>query len=147
MPARLDAASAYAFGQALAPLADEDVLIIGSGSLTHNLYEFRATQGEVPAYVHEFVAWVRDVVTSGDTTRLLHALELAPHAQRAHPTTEHFLPLLVAAGAANAATGRSGPVEVLDGGFTHGVLSMESYVFDGSRDGAAAASQQESMHV
>jgi 4,5-DOPA dioxygenase extradiol len=55
----------------------------------------------------------------------VHALERAPHAARAHPTAEHFLPLLVAAGAAAPRTG----VEVLPGGMTHGALSMESYRF------------------
>ncbi len=129
MPAGLDGAAAYAFGQALAPLSGEGVLIVGSGSLTHNLYEFRSRNGEEPAYALEFVAWVRRTVTSGDRTSLIHTLESAPHAQRAHPTSEHFLPLLVAAGAADGVDGQPGRAEVLDGGFTHGVLSMESYVF------------------
>jgi len=71
---------------------------------------------------------VRDAVISVDLRRLQQTLDLAPHAKRAHPTTEHFLPLLVAAGASTGA----GPIAVLDGGFTHGVLSMESYVFGGS---------------
>jgi hypothetical protein len=53
------------------------------------------------------------------------SLDLAPHAARAHPTDEHFLPLLVAAGAAHAAT----PVTVLDGGIRHGVIAVESHVF------------------
>ncbi len=62
--------------------------------------------------------------------RLRQALDLAPHAARAHPTTEHFLPLLVAAGAALAHI----PVTVLDGGIRHGVLSMESYLFGQALD-------------
>lgn len=128
MPARLDGPAAYAFGQALTPLSKEGVLIVGSGSLTHNLYEFRSRNGDEPAYAREFVAWIRDTMKSGDRAQLMHALELAPHAQRAHPTSEHFLPLIVAAGAADGQDGSSEGVDVLDGGFTHGVLSMESYV-------------------
>ncbi len=124
MPASLDAASAYRLGQALAPLRDEGILIIGSGSLTHNLYEFRSSDGAVPEYAQLFTAWIRGAVTTGDHARLIRAMEIAPHARRAHPTPEHFLPLLVAAGASIGE-----PASVLDGGFTHGVLSMQSYVF------------------
>ncbi|MDP1687516.1 dioxygenase [Hydrogenophaga sp.] len=126
LPDRLDAAGAWAYGQALAPLADEGVLIVGSGSLTHNLYEFRAGHGHEEAYATEFVAWVREAVQQSDGARLQRTLELAPHAKRAHPTTEHFLPLLVAAGAA----GNAAPARVIDGGITHGVLSMDAFVFD-----------------
>ena len=147
MPAKLDASSAYAFGQTLAPLADEGVLIIGSGSLTHNLYEFRSANSEEPAYAKEFVAWVRKTVLSGDRSRLQQTLELAPHAKRAHPTSEHFLPLLVAAGAADGAQGSSGTVDVIDGGFTHGVLSMESYVFAPGHAPSLAASFSLYAHV
>ncbi len=129
LPARSDSRLAWAFGQALAPLADEGVLIVGSGSLTHNLYEFRSSQGRDEAYAVEFTAWVREAVQAGDGDRLRRTLELAPHAHRAHPTTEHFLPLMVAAGAAAKLT----PAQVMDGGITHGVLSMDAFVF-----GAAA---------
>jgi 4,5-DOPA dioxygenase extradiol len=125
LPATLDAARAWALGQALAPLAHEGVLIVGSGSLTHNLHEFRAGHGHEEAYATEFVAWVREAVQQGDGARLQRTLELAPHAQRAHPTTEHFLPLLVAAGAA----GNAVPGRLIDGGITHGVLSMDTFVF------------------
>ena len=58
---------------------------------------------------------------SGDGERLRHALSLAPHASRAHPTAEHFWPLLVAAGAAQPMQ----PVTVIDGGVTYAVLSMQ----------------------
>lgn len=126
LPFDTEEAKAFALGQALAPLAQEGVLVIGSGSLTHNLYEFRSGQAQVASYAQEFSAWVRQAVQDGDTARLLQTLRTAPHAARAHPTTEHFLPLLVAAG---AASGAPRAATVLDGGIRHGVLAMESYVF------------------
>jgi 4,5-DOPA dioxygenase extradiol len=125
IPMDTDAAKAFALGRALAPLAGEGVLVVGSGSLTHNLYEFRMGDVQEAAYAREFSEWIRRAVLEGDTDKLVHALERAPHAQRAHPTTDHFLPLLVAAGAAKNAL----PATVLDGGIRHGVLAMESYVF------------------
>ena len=125
LPSRLDGDSAWAFGAALAPLAGEGVLIVGSGSLTHNLAEFRSGPADSAAYAAEFAAWVRDAVVRGDGAQLRQTLALAPHARRAHPTTEHFWPLLVAAGAAAAAL----PATVIDGGITHGVLAMDSFLF------------------
>ena len=125
LPSRLDGDSAWAFGAALAPLAYEGVLIVGSGSLTHNLAEFRSGAGSDEVYAAEFAAWVRDAVARGDSVRLRQSLVQAPHARRAHPTTEHFWPLLVAAGAAASAL----PATVIEGGITHGVLSMDAFVF------------------
>ncbi|MCL4745278.1 MAG: dioxygenase [Burkholderiaceae bacterium] len=125
LPSRLDGDTAWAFGAALAPLADEGVLVVGSGSLTHNLAEFRTGAGSDEAYAAEFAAWVRDAVVQGASARLRQALAQAPHARRAHPTAEHFWPLLVAAGAAVSVL----PATVIDGGITHGVLSMDAFVF------------------
>ena len=125
LPARLDAAAALAFGKAMSPLASEGVLIVGSGSLTHNLHEFRGHNEPEQAYAAEFAAWVRDAVERGDIVRLVRTLDDAPHARRAHPTPEHFWPLLVAAGAAQALR----PVHVIEGGITHGVLAMDAFAF------------------
>lgn len=126
LPAELTPRQAYGLGQALRPLRDEGVLVIGSGSMTHNLYEFRL-DGDAPAaeYAREFAAWVRQAVEARDDHRLMQALAIAPHARRAHPSSEHFLPLLVAAGAASP----EDPVRTLEGGITYGVLSMDSYLY------------------
>ena len=127
LPARLDGARAYAFGQALAPLADEGVLIVGSGSLTHNLHEVRfdAAGAEGEDYALEFSAWITQAVLNRDHARLQQTMAIAPHAQRAHPTPEHLWPLMVAAGAAGAEV----PATRIEGGITHGVLAMDSYLF------------------
>lgn len=134
LPADLRPSEAYALGRALQPLREEGVLVVGSGSLTHNLYEFRmADDGQAAAYAREFAAWVRQVVEARDDTRLVATLDIAPHARRAHPSEEHFLPLLVAAGAAEG----DANVQALEGGITYGVLSMDSYLF-GARVAEAA---------
>ena len=112
-------------------------MIVGSGSLTHNLAEFRSSSGSNEAYAAEFAGWVRDAVVQGDNARLRKTLAQAPHARRAHPTTEHFWPLLVAAGAAAAAL----PATVIEGGITHGVLSMDSFVFGRSEHIAIEAAR------
>jgi 4,5-DOPA dioxygenase extradiol len=126
MPRSLDESSAYALGKTLAPLRDSGVLIVGSGSLTHNLYEFRGHPAADAAYAKTFAAWMKDTVAGGDHDRLLRTMSLAPDAARAHPTTEHLLPLMFAAGAG----GRASAVTVIEGGITHGVLSMDSYLFN-----------------
>ena len=125
MPMRLDSQAAFRLGRLLAPLREENVLVIGSGSLTHNLYEFRSGEVGEAAYAREFTQWIREAVLAGDTERLVSALDHAPHAKRAHPTIEHFVPLSFALGA----SGGSLPATVLDGGIRHGVLAMESYAF------------------
>ena len=125
MPSALNANTAFLFGQALAPLASHGVMIVGSGSLTHNLGEFGNSEVNSAPYVDEFVRWVRSAILRRDTQSLVDAMNLAPHALRAHPTIEHFLPLLVALGAAPNLES----VAVIEGGIQHSVLSMESYAF------------------
>ncbi len=129
MPRDLDAAGAVRLGRALAPLADEGVLLLGSGSITHNLYEFRQDIGAQGAsYATEFVDWARASVARHDEAGLVNYLSAAPHAQRAHPTPDHYLPLPFAFGAAAP----EAPVRVIDGGMTYGVLAMDAYLFGAS---------------
>ncbi|AMO21710.1 class III extradiol ring-cleavage dioxygenase [Ramlibacter solisilvae] len=126
MPHDLDAAGALRLGRTLAPLAGEGVLIVGSGSITHNLREVRWDNSDPgTSYAGEFVAWARHAVDTHDEAALVDYLQSAPHARRAHPTPDHYLPLPFAFGAADKAA----PVQVIDGGMTFGVLAMDSYVF------------------
>ncbi|GAB3751325.1 class III extradiol ring-cleavage dioxygenase [Lysobacter olei] len=124
LPHDIDAAGALRLGAALAPLRQQGVLIIGSGSLTHNLYEFRQHIRD-PEYAQQFADWVQDAVARHDVQGLVDYRQRAPHAQRAHPTEEHFLPLLVALGARQP----SDVARFIEGGMTYEVLSMDSYLW------------------
>ena len=99
----LGTAHHVALGRALAPLADDGVLIVGSGHTTHNLRDWigeSAAQraAALRAGVRRLARRARS--TAHDTTALVDYRERAPDAARAHPTEEHFLPLHVAWGAA-----------------------------------------------
>lgn len=124
LPHDIDAAGALRLGQALAPLRERGVLLVGSGSLTHNLYEFRQHIRD-PEYAQEFADWVSDAVVARDVEALVHYRRRAPHAERAHPTEEHYLPLLVALGASSD----TDAARRIEGGMTYGVLSMDSFAF------------------
>ena len=124
MPRDLDTHGALQLGRALAPLRERGVLVIGSGSLTHNLYEFRQHIRD-PEYAQAFAGWIREAVLRGDVDALLDYRRQAPHAERAHPTEEHFLPLLIALGA----TAAEETCTLIEGGMTHQVLSMDSFGF------------------
>lgn len=123
-----------AVGAALGPLARQGVLIIGSGHLTHNLNDWikhvshhgLAVDDSVPTqtYVKEFRAWVQQALSSPDP-QAIAGWQAAPHARRAHPSPEHFLPLLLAWAAAGPAPG----IEHFDLGVDAGVLAMDAWRF------------------
>src|SRR5262249_8892520 len=92
----LDPAALLALGQALAPLRDDGVLVIGSGFLTHNLR--LGPMPSPPAWALEFDAWAEDVLRRRDVDALLDFRARAPAVQIALPTWEHFAPVIVAAG-------------------------------------------------
>lgn len=114
-------------GQSLAALREEGVLIVGSGSLTHNLYEFRgqAIDAAVPNWVSEFSAWMMAMLRDNQRDALLDYRSQAPSAKRNHPTEEHLMPLFVAMGAA----GQKAKAERLHSSYEHGVLAMDVYAF------------------
>jgi aromatic ring-opening dioxygenase catalytic subunit (LigB family) len=102
----LDAAQHIAAGQALAPLRDEGVLIIGSGMSFHNLRGYSSP--ETPERARAFDTWLTAAVKSSAPERnaLLAKWQTAPFAAYAHPREEHLIPLMVAAGAGGEAPGK-----------------------------------------
>lgn len=122
-----DAAWHLRLGAALRGLRDVGVMILGSGSATHNLRDLRMPPDDDPpaAYAAGFDDWLNAAVEAGDTEALTGYLTQAPEARRNHPTPEHFLPLLVALGAAYDPRGRA-----VHRSFAFGTLSMSSFVWD-----------------
>ena len=100
LPVGAGPAEVYALGAALRGLRSQGVLVMGSGSMTHNLAEFFGGEREPAPYVLEFSRWIESALERGDMQALLNYRSLAPHAERAHPTEDHFLPLFFALGAA-----------------------------------------------
>ena len=129
----------FTLGQALAPLSDEGVLIIGSGSITHNLRRVFAAGGLHPAdgpatpESTAFRDWFAQRGALADWDALLAYRTQAPHAALMHPSDEHLLPYFVAAGAA----GRVPALRIHDS-LVFGDLGMDAYAFG---PGAAALAE------
>jgi len=120
-------AAVYALGQALSPLREEDVLLLGSGGFTHNLGALAWGGGETPAWAEEFHAWASAALRENRLEDLLEAETRSPHFRRNHPRTEHWLPLYFALGAC----GSPWKCETLHTGFEFGSLAMDAFAFTG----------------
>jgi 4,5-DOPA dioxygenase extradiol len=110
-------------GRALAPLAEQGVLIIGSGHMTHNLRD-RADGGPAP-YASAFQRWVKERIDAHAFDELADYRTLSAEGVRAHPTDEHFLPLFVALGAAR----ENYKAKRLYDQVEMGALAMDAYLF------------------
>lgn len=126
-----DAAHHVALGRALSGLAAEDVLVLGSGSATHDLRRFRGQGIDAPPVedARRFSGWLRRAAEAGDEAALAAVWE-APDALSSHPTTEHLYPFHVAFGA-GAGQGR-----MLHHSFAYGILALDAYGFGGGRAAA-----------
>lgn len=119
----------FDFGAALAPLAAQGVLVMGSGSITHNLRRvftggLHDAGGAATAESTAFRDWFRERAEAADWDALFDYRRAAPHAALMHPSDEHLLPFYVAAGAAGRAAARR-----LHASVTHGELGMDAYAF------------------
>ena len=94
----------YVLGQQLRGLREHGVLIVGSGNIVHNLQTLKIGVASDRAYdwALEFDRTIADDLQQGKLTDLVDFQKLGAIAQQSHPSHEHFLPLLYAAGAVNA---------------------------------------------
>lgn len=125
---RLGPAHHLALGRALAPLAREDILVVGSGGVSHNLGEWwdYMDAPSAPAWLESFTQWVADRVAEQDVEALLDYRQRAPNAARNHPTDEHWLPFYVALGAAGEGAHGRRCVPAPE----PGAYGMDAYVFE-----------------
>ena len=124
LPSQAGPALQTRVGHALASLREQGVLLVGSGSITHNLREldWRAGPESVEPWAQAFRDWMIDKLAAGDEIALHDYRRQAPNAVRSHPTEEHLLPLYFARGA-------GGKFSVAHTGFTMGALGMDIYRF------------------
>ncbi len=119
-----------ALGRALEPLRHRNVLIVGSGALTHNLQAYfrggYAKDAPAPDWVEAFGDWIREKAEAGDADAIADYMTAAPHARDNHPSDEHFLPLPFAMGAA----GPGARGQRIHAGRENGVLMLDAYRFD-----------------
>ena len=125
MPRNLSDKALFELGRSLRVLRSEGVIIVGSGVLTHNLRKIIPNHSGAPLeWSAEFDQWVEETLLSKDYDALINWQDKAPNATLNHPTTEHFRPLLVAAGAAE-----NDAVDFPVTGFEWGSLSRRSVQF------------------
>ncbi len=117
----------YALGQQLRALRERGVLIVGSGNIVHNLRTMRpdASDSEAFEWALEFDQAVEGQIARGDLATLPHFQTLGRVAQWAHPTHEHYLPLLYAAGAVHPGEAP----RFVNTGFAAASISMRSVVW------------------
>lgn len=116
----------YQIGQALSELREQDVLIIGSGGTVHNLFSVNWRAEGIDPWAAEFDNWLQNKLETWDTEALFNYREQAPHAREAVPTSEHFIPLLLAMGAGD----QNRDARLLHRSYQYGNLSLSCWQFN-----------------
>ena len=126
---RQDIRRHFDIGQSLAELREEGVLILASGNVVHNLQDAfgrkRAGNSDTPQWARRFDEAVKEAIASHDTARLLSLAGESDDGRLAHPTPDHWLPLIYAAGAAEGFEN----VQFGSEGFDWGSISMRNITF------------------
>ena len=117
----------YALAQQLKGLRERGVLIVGSGNVVHNLQQMQRGASGSQAYdwALEFDQTIGGYLHQGNLAALQNFQKLGALAKMAHPTYEHYLPLLYAAGAVDAKE----PMRFFNTSFQGGSISMRSVVW------------------
>ena len=117
----------YALAQQLKSLRERGVLIVGSGNIVHNLRQMQRGAAGSQAYdwALEFDQTIGGYLQQGNLAALQNFQKLGTLAKMAHPTHEHYLPLLYAAGAVDAKE----PMRFFNTSFQGGSISMRSVVW------------------
>jgi 4,5-DOPA dioxygenase extradiol len=124
----LAAEEQYRIGRALESLRERDVLILGSGGTVHNLRRLDWGQGQTQDWAVRFDEWLGERLETWNTEELFDYESRAPHAREAVPTREHFVPLLLAMGAADSER----KAELLHREYPFGSLSLSCWQFGGA---------------
>ena len=120
----------FALGQALSALQADNVMLIASGSATHNLGDFFSPQRDAKTldYVPLFANWLAEKIENNDNAALLDYRHQSQYAVKAHPTEDHILPLFVALGWANGVKYQQ--LKRFTPENTYGILAMDIYQWD-----------------
>lgn len=113
----------FDIGQTIQSLGKEDILVIGSGVTVHNLRRLHWEQTKPESWAVEFDDWIIEQTTKGDIDTLCNYENLAPHADLAVPTKEHFVPLLITMGSGTQKT------KVIHRSYKYGTLSYLCFQF------------------
>ncbi|ELE1962837.1 dioxygenase [Vibrio vulnificus] len=112
-------------GNILRQLRKQNIAVICSGSLTHNLHDIRMSHERVADYANKFETWARKIVLEGNVKAAKQPHVESTDYAKSHPTSEHYLPLIIAMAAKDDADN----FEVLESPILHHSISMESYVW------------------
>lgn len=115
----------FRIGEALQGIGKEDILVIGSGALVHNLRMLNWGQTSAEPWAVEFDDWIIDKVENKDLDSLFKYETLAPHARSAVPRAEHLVPFFIAMGSGDP----NSQGKVIHRFYDHGTLSYLSFAF------------------
>jgi len=122
----MDPKELFDLGRALAPLRRHNILIIGSGATVHNLRHINPEGSAPPGWATGFDGWLNRALTLGNWDELLEFNRTA-HAEMAHPTPEHLLPLFVAAGAGSS--NQQNRANEIHRSYSYGSIGMSAWEF------------------
>ncbi len=112
-------------GEALAPLHDQGILIIGSGGSVHNLRAMNR-RNQTDVWAKKFEYWLQQNIEGNRFDRVLNPQQFTPLFDQAHPTPEHYAPLIVAW----TASDRYKPGKRFHHSFMYGNIGMAMFQFN-----------------